>query len=507
MTSLYRAHRPQQFSDLVGQTPVVATLTQAVARNRVGHAYLFSGPKGSGKTTTARILAMAVNCTNRKEGTAEPCHTCEQCQAIQKGRGLDILEIDAASHRGIEEIRELREAVKFSPSKAKRKVYIIDEVHMLTREAFNALLKTLEEPPPHALFILATTEPHKVPATITSRAQHFLFRRAGIPDLVVYLSKIARKEKIAIEEDALKLIAATADGSFRDAVSSLEQVWAAHPKKNITDQDVVGTLGLAERAIVFDFLFALAERDLGAGMRTVSELAERGFDLFAFLRAALDLLRALLLMLAGEEKLVQKSYTDEDRKRLAELASLWGPAETVQAMEALIAAGVKAKSSPIPELVLEMVVAEMGDRQPSTSEESDESPKGEKKTKEETRSEPSTGSRQRVAATAAVPVAKAIEKIDDTLWQSVLAEVKEANASLYSILKEAIVLGQTADGIALGVRFRFHAELLAAAKNQLVLTQAVSSVLGRPAAITVEVKPEVFSKQEEELLKMAEELL
>ena len=492
MTSLYQKYRPQQFADLVGQEGVVKTLTQAVARDRVGHAYLFSGPKGSGKTTMARLLSKAVNCERRKKSEAEPCNKCGHCQAINEGSNLDILEIDAASHRGIEEIRELREAVKFAPSKAKRKVYIIDEVHMLTREAFNALLKTLEEPPPHALFILATTEPHKVPATIKSRTQHFLFRRAGIPNLVVYLSKVAKKEGISIEADALKLVADTADGSFRDALSSLEQVRAAYPKGSIKATEVQNLLGLADRTLVFDYLAALAKRDSRAGMAVVGELSERGIDVHAFLRHCLDVLRGLLLLLSGGERTIEQSYTAEERKKLEELRSFWGSPDVVSLMEALIAAGQLVRVSPVPELPLEMLVAELAssNKQLAVSQATSQLPPA--------KSSPST---------TTVPVAKEIGKVDEAVWKSILSEVREMNASLYAVLREAIVLGQTADGIALGVRFRFHAELLSQAKHQSLLADAVSKVLGRPANIVVEVKPDVFTKQEEELLRMAEELL
>jgi DNA polymerase-3 subunit gamma/tau len=414
------------------------------------------------------------------------------------------LEIDAASHRGIEEIRELREAVKFAPTKGHKKIYIIDEVHMLTRESFNALLKTLEEPPPHTVFIMATTEPHKVPPTIVSRSQHFVFRRATVPDLVGRLRTIARAEGIPVEEDALKLLASVADGSFRNAETALEQVWSAvaprhrsagrRKGKTLTAADVQSLLGLADRTLVLSFLRALAQGDASRGLAVLEETVARGVDLQSFLRHALDLLRALLLVVSGEERLVKQSYTDLDLATLRELATHWGMPETLEVMEKLLAAGQQIKVSPVPELPLEMVVAAIaGSVAGGHPSEKDDSP-------------PKTPQRPN-QSTRPVPVAKEIDKVDEEVWRSILAEVKAHNASLYSILKEAMVLGQTSDGIALGVRFRFHAELLSAPKHQVVLSDAVTKILGRPAQLTVEVKPEVFSKQEEELLKMAEELL
>ncbi|MBC7098501.1 DNA polymerase III subunit gamma/tau [Candidatus Bipolaricaulota bacterium] len=279
--SIYRRWRPRRFSQVVGQRLVVETLRRAVAQGKLAHAYLFSGQRGVGKTSVARILARAVNCLAPQEG--EPCNQCENCRRILSGRSLDVVEIDGASNRGIDQIRKLREEVGYVPAGARYKVYIIDEVHMLTGEAFNALLKTLEEPPPHVIFIFATTEPHKVPPTVLSRCQAFEF--SPIPERLIRekVLEIAQKEGIELEGEAAELIARRAGGSLRDAEVLLEQLSQGG---RITAEQVVELLGLPRLAEVDGFLSALLEKDAGAALGTVENLAFRGRDLGLFLEEA-----------------------------------------------------------------------------------------------------------------------------------------------------------------------------------------------------------------------------
>jgi DNA polymerase-3 subunit gamma/tau len=235
---LYRKYRPQVFADVVGQEHIVQTLTNAVSSGIISHAYLFSGPRGSGKTTVARLLAKSLNCQNRKEGEFEPCNKCSSCLEIMENRSLDLLEIDAASHRGIDEMRELRDGIKFAPAKSKYKIFIIDESHQLTKEAANALLKTLEEPPSHAIFILATTEIHKMIPTIISRCQRFDFRRLTLPEIVKKLEFVAKKEGVKTDKAALELIALSAAGSIRDAESILGQVLSYQGAQEIKTETI-----------------------------------------------------------------------------------------------------------------------------------------------------------------------------------------------------------------------------------------------------------------------------
>jgi len=286
--SLYRQWRPQTFSDIVGQETIVQTLQNAVLAQEVAHAYLFTGERGIGKTSIARILARAVNCLNSSNG--EPCNECANCKVILANRSLDIVEIDGASNRGIDHIRQLRDEVNFAPTDLKRKVYIIDEVHMLTNEAFNALLKTLEEPPPHAMFMFATTEPHKVPRTIISRCQAFDFRRISAACIAEHLAIVAKSLHVEISSEALALIAHRANGGMRDALVMLEQV-ASYGGTTIAVDAVLDMLGLADRTVHESFLQAIESGDQVAVMGIIDQLVERGKDLEIFLSDVITMLR------------------------------------------------------------------------------------------------------------------------------------------------------------------------------------------------------------------------
>ncbi len=289
--SLYRKYRPQNFANLVGQEHVRVTLMNALKSDRVNHAYLFTGPRGTGKTSTARLLAKAINCENLQNGS-EPCETCDICRDITDGRLIDLLEIDAASNRGIDEIRDLRDKIQFSPTRAKSKVYIIDEVHMLTKEAFNALLKTLEEPPAHVYFILATTEVHKIPETILSRCQRFDFKRIEDKVLLERLKWIAKEEDIVAEEKALEAITHHAQGGLRDAIGLLEQLGGDHQLTFVRVQEVLGISGKISIEKLFDFL---KEKNVQAALEEIQALYTEGYDLSQFNKDFLEFLRQKML--------------------------------------------------------------------------------------------------------------------------------------------------------------------------------------------------------------------
>lgn len=290
---LARKFRPQTFEEVVGQEPVVRTLVNAIGQGRIGHAFLFAGPRGVGKTSIARILAKALNC--EKGPTATPCNECPQCREITDGRSMDVREIDGASNRGIDEIRELRENVKFAPAASKYKVYIIDEVHMLTREAFNALLKTLEEPPGHVIFIFATTENHKVPATILSRCQCYDFRRISLGQIAGNLGKVSAKENIVISSTALSWIAEAGDGSMRDAQSIFDQI-ISYAGLNISDEDVEDILGLFDRKYLYRLSEAVLTRNAPDCLIILEEAYLAGVDMVHFYAMLLKHFRNLLLV-------------------------------------------------------------------------------------------------------------------------------------------------------------------------------------------------------------------
>lgn len=352
-----RKWRPMVFEDVVGQSHVATTLRNAIATNRLSHAYLFSGPRGVGKTTTARLLAKAINCQNPKE--SNPDNECTMCQEITESRSIDVLEIDGASNRGVDEIRNLRESVRYAPARGKTKVYIIDEVHMLTKEAFNALLKTLEEPPPHILFIFATTEVHKVPATILSRCQRFDFRRISIEEIVQRLRFIADQEHVPIDNDALLIIAKKADGSLRDAQSIFDQVvsFSGDPLR-IDAQHIMHALNVVNEELYFRVNNLIHTKDGKGGLALVEEIMSRGYDIKEFLSGLNEHFRNMLIVLTMQSsRLVETS--EAFKKRYEEEAQYFSESDVFRFMKIVSDISASLRWSDQPRFRLEIGLLQM----------------------------------------------------------------------------------------------------------------------------------------------------
>jgi DNA polymerase III subunit gamma/tau len=358
---LARKWRPQLFEEVIGQRHITQTLQNAISQKRVAHAFLFTGARGVGKTSSARILAKALNC--EKGLRTNPCNECTTCQEVTHGTSMDVIEIDGASNRGIDEIRELRENVRYTPAKSRYKIYIIDEVHMLTKEAFNALLKTLEEPPPHIIFIFATTEPHKIPATILSRCQRYDFKRIPFREVIGSLNRIVEKEKIQISQRGLLSIAQESEGSLRDAQSLLDQA-IAYAGGKIRDEDIAEVLGLIDRKILSDIIEAIADRDVERCMEVIEHVYHFGYDLQHFCRELLQYLRNLILIKVSEHPEGLMELPEEEFMLLKKQAEKFKFDQLNHLFTLLLKGEQETAQSTFPRTMLEVTLIRMATLRP-----------------------------------------------------------------------------------------------------------------------------------------------
>lgn len=482
--SLYRKWRSQNFAEIVGQPVIVQTLKNAILGNRISHAYLFTGPRGTGKTSTARILAKSLNC---KEGpTPSPCGKCESCDKIKNGHSVDVIEIDAASNRGIDEIRELRERVRFTPLEGRYKVYIIDEVHMLTSEAFNALLKTLEEPPSHAIFILATTEIQKVPATIASRCQRLDFSRIKLAEITEHLKEIAKTEGYQADPKALDLIARSAEGGMRDAISLLDQA-ISFSGKEISYDNVVTLLGTADEELLFGFAEAIAEGNDSKVLELIKAGVEEGRSMAQVARDFVMHFRNLLHLKVGSGEALE--LTSDYLQRLKTQAEKFSLTRIKEAIRALSRAELDMKWHPHGRLVLEVAIIELL-QQPASPVVNEEKPVVKAVPR------PTVVARPMAAAMPVAPVAApepvkpppvvlkkngaAIDRIKHH-WADILESMKQKSLSGYVSLSEAEPIEVNSTGkLVIGFRkgFSFHKERMDDAKNRESLMEAVREYSG-----------------------------
>ncbi len=499
MAVFYRTHRPQTFGEVVGQKPIITTLINSVSHNMVAHAYLFTGSRGVGKTTVARLLAKAVNCTKVKKG--EPCGKCEVCMAIQKNMFIDLVEIDAASNTGVDNVRELIEHIKFKPTSGKYKVFIIDEVHMLSKAAFNALLKTLEEPPEHAIFVLATTDIHKVPATIISRTQRFDFGRITMADIVEQLEKVAKLEKLQLGQDVLALVARQSQGSLRDALSLLNKIASTEGKISIEQAESM--LGITSMTHCHDLVRLLAEGDASKIPSYFDELEQQGTDFAIFNRNFLDYLRALLVLKVTGD--VHGMYLPEEQKDMQQQIQSLSASQIMLWLRLFLRAFKDLSVAPEPSLALLLAAMEavvkpepsLVNSKPNHA--STSAPTTQPKVASLNTEPANPEQSSPVVTKQSMPEIEEQDSTDEIdgdpytleevigFWPQLLDRLRLINSPLATLIKNSPVTKVAGLEIFLSVKYLFHKEHLESKKVLSLLQSTINELGGRPARIRIEI--------------------
>jgi len=477
----YRKYRPKTFDEVVGQEHIKTTLLNQVKSERIGHAYLFAGPKGTGKTSLARILARSVNClgnnpsfakategsvNNDKKGAlGEPCGTCNNCSAFENNQMIDLIEIDAASHTGVDNIRELVGQINLAPSLGKYKVYVIDEAHMLSRGAFNALLKTLEEPPSHAIFVLATTEPHKLPATIISRCQRFDFRYLSVRDIADFLKRIAKEEKIKIDDEAVLFLAEQSEGSLRDGISLLEQ--AASMGSELTKERITRWLGFVDWSTVYELTKLALERDAKQTIDRVNQLYLDGYDLTRLAEAWIKIVRQMLAVKLGNSV----NATEDQSRKLMGLTSGLTIAQVIWMLEESMKAASEIKMAALPQIPLELMIVRTVQMLGEKEEDKKDTPDKPIDTPPPAKADDEGPSIPRgdVSTDQKTKAKKA-----DINWPSIVQQVRSLSPTLGAMLGQATASFEDGELI-LRFKISFYKEAMEQSNNQQLLRQVLKS--------------------------------
>ncbi len=536
----YRKYRPQSLQELIGQTQISQTLQKAFTAGKLSHAYLFCGPRGTGKTSTARILAKMINCekssvvsqqfSDNKTQTEDsslktddiPCNQCSSCLSITDGSNMDLIEIDAASNRGIDDIRDLKERIKLAPTQSKKKIYIIDEVHMLTTEAFNALLKTLEEPPAHVVFIMATTEIQKLPQTILSRVQRMDFKLASSEDLIQAMERVVKEEKLQAEPEALQLIARIAEGSFRDCLKLLDQI--ASRGEVITLKAVEEGLKSSSFQDLIDLVSAIKTKENSRALGIIRSQSEKGINIKEFSTQLLEVLRGLLLIQSQAGTSVKDDLGVHFFDQLNSLATGWSKNDLIRVLHLVQNSLQQLKFSPIPTLPLELAVVEsclqpvpqqsfvsqtvIAVPPPAISQAIHQSNESTKSTTKDDQITDSIGPQLEVISSDELNLLK-------DRWSYILETIRPDNYSLEALLKQAKLLSCEQGNVCVEVPYAFHQRILDTPRSRNLLESVLSDVLGKPAKVTtklgqrplkIEELANVELAQDDEVVRIAAEI-